>query len=507
VVEDEDGGGEVRYRLLETLREFARERLAASGEDAAVRRRHAACYLALAEAAAPELLGAQQAVWLDRLEQEMGNFRAALTWCAARGDQPDAAETGMRLAAALWQFWDERFYLSEGGRWLETVLRTCGPAAGRTRARVLLGLGRFAAHRCDDTLAAALYEESLALARAAGDARGIAAALGAQGVLALYAGDRLRARTLHAESLALARAAGDARGIAAAVDNLGLAARFGGDYALARSLHEEGLALARAAGDVRATATALNNLAVVARQQGEYTRAQDLAEESLDLHADAADRPGMATALRNLGQIAYLQGDLPVALARLQQSQRLCAAADSGSAAEVYGLAEVLVRLSNVACTQGDYALAQARGEEALSLARRVRKVMLEALALQSLARLAAVQARPAAAKALHAAGLRRFAQYGDRFGIATALEGLAEAAVAQSRWAHGLQLAGAAATLRDTIGAPPAAIERPSLEGLRAEARQALGAQEAAQAWAAGRAMPLEQAVAAALAENTDIV
>ena len=154
VVEDEDGGGEVRYRLLETLREFARERLAASGEDAAVRRRHAACYLALAEAAAPELLGAQQAVWLDRLEQELGNFRAALAWCASRGDRPDAAETGMRLAAALWRFWDERFYLSEGCRWLETVLRTCGPAAATTRARVLLGLGRFAAHRCDDTRAA-----------------------------------------------------------------------------------------------------------------------------------------------------------------------------------------------------------------------------------------------------------------------------------------------------------------------------------------------------------------
>ena len=251
---------------------------------------------------------------------------------------------------------------------------------------------------------------------------------------------------------------------------------------------------------MRATATALNNLAVVARQQGEYARAQELAEESLALHAGAADRPGMAAALRNLGHLAYLQGDLPAALARLQQSQRLCAAADSGSEAEVYGLAEVLVRLSNVARARGDDALAQARGEEALSLARRVRKPMLEALALQSLARLAAAQARHAAAEALHAAGLRRFAQYGDRFGIATALEGLAEAAVAQSRWAHGLQLASAAAALRATIGAPPAAIERPSLEGLRAGARQALGAQAAAQAWAAGQAMPLEQAVASAL-------
>ena len=175
--------------MLETIREYGLERLAASGEEPAIRERHAASCLGLAERAEPALLGPDQIAWLDRLEAELPNLRAALAWLRDAGD----AERGLRLAAALWTFWVVRDRVPEGRRWLETFLATGAvEPAGRTRA--LVAVGDLAERQGDYAAAVACLDEAVALARARGDRAGEAAALRGRGNVAISRGEVARHR-------------------------------------------------------------------------------------------------------------------------------------------------------------------------------------------------------------------------------------------------------------------------------------------------------------------------
>ena len=167
VVVDERPDGTASYRLLETLRQYGQERLAASGEATAVRDRHAAFYLALAEASRPPFAEHHDQAWLARLEREHDNLRAALDWTQPGGGASGGPETGPRLAAALWRFWWQRGHFGEGRGWLERMLPV--PAGPGVRARALGGAGVLAYFQGDLARAAAYYEESLALGRAIGD--------------------------------------------------------------------------------------------------------------------------------------------------------------------------------------------------------------------------------------------------------------------------------------------------------------------------------------------------
>jgi non-specific serine/threonine protein kinase len=210
-----------RYRLLETVRQYGLERLRESGEGDALRRRHADFYRALAEEAESKLQGPEQAEWLDRLETEHGNFRTALNGCR---EDPDSAETGLRLAGALWRFWEARGHLREGSACLAAALSpvdAARPTPPLARAKALGGAGTLAWQQGDYAAARVLLEESLALWREAGDERGIAAALHNLGLVAGASQDILTARALHEEGLAIARALGDRSGIAYALNNLG----------------------------------------------------------------------------------------------------------------------------------------------------------------------------------------------------------------------------------------------------------------------------------------------
>lgn len=245
---------EPRFRTLETIREFGLECLTAHGEMQVVRRAHAGYYLALAETAEPHLTGPDQAVWLDRLEAEHDNLRAALSWAAESG----AVEEGLRLAGALCQFWLARSHLREGREYLVRLLplaRTSIPTAAR--AKVLTGAGHLAHNQGDYAAARALFEESLALWREIGNKRGIASALNDLGWMAWRQGDYAAAQVLSAESLALWQELGEKQGIATALTNLGWLAHHQGDYAAARALFEETLALRRVLEDERGVAFSL----------------------------------------------------------------------------------------------------------------------------------------------------------------------------------------------------------------------------------------------------------
>jgi predicted ATPase/DNA-binding NarL/FixJ family response regulator len=296
--------GEPRFAMLETIREYAVERFEAGGDAETWRQRHAEYYLALAEQAAPELVGPRQASWLERLEREHDNLRAALSWAL----EDDQAELGLRLAGALGRFWEVRGHFGEGRGWLERTLSRWpeGPAAARAVA--LNAAGSLAYHAADYERAVTLHEQALELRRMLEDRRGMAASLHNLGITALHLSDLDRAEALCAEGRALWRAVGDDRGVAISLNSSAILARNRGDHERARAHYDESLALFRGIGDTWGVGLVLNNLARVARDVEDWDRVAALSGESLALFQELGDRRGVAWVLSNLTVVAGRRG-------------------------------------------------------------------------------------------------------------------------------------------------------------------------------------------------------
>jgi predicted ATPase/DNA-binding CsgD family transcriptional regulator len=269
---------EARYRLLETVRQYGQDRLHQAGEADVARRRHRDWYLALAERAEPKLHGPEQKMWLEGLEREHDNLRAALEWCKATSD---GEELGLRLAAALRGFWEHRGYFAEGRLWLEGLLFHGGTAAPLLRIRALNGAGILAYRQGDYERVLVLCGEARALSEGHGDARGSAQALHFLAHVTQARGDYDGAAEMMERSVALYQEAADKWGIANSVDCLGEIARSKGDYTRAAALTEQALALYREVGEVRGAAHILHNLAYVRLHQGCPTAAAALFRESL----------------------------------------------------------------------------------------------------------------------------------------------------------------------------------------------------------------------------------
>ena len=226
LVEQNDEG--YRYRLLETVRQYARERLLTSGGGESVRARHRDCFLALAEATHAKLKGPEQAKWLRQLEAEHENLRASLEWSLA-----DAGlNAGLRLCGALQYFWIMRGHFSEGRRWCERILANAGDERTPERANALNAAGLLAYRQDDFAAAHTLLEESLAIRRQVGDRKSIGVAAGNLGMVAVDEGDLAAARALHEESLAIARELGNRNGVLASLANLGIVSYELGDLPL-----------------------------------------------------------------------------------------------------------------------------------------------------------------------------------------------------------------------------------------------------------------------------------
>jgi predicted ATPase/DNA-binding CsgD family transcriptional regulator len=298
---------EARLTMLVTLREFAVEQLRLSGEAMAVQHAHAAYYLHVAEEIAPKLFGSEQKIWLDRLELEHDNLRAALQWLLEQGE----TETGLRLGSALWRFWVLRGYLSEGHRWLSLGLNKAEtlPVSVAVKAKVLHGAGVLAMYQGDLRRAEALCQESLTLSRQLADKAGIATALQGLAQVMMRMGQFTTARAMREESLAIFRQLGDQWGIANALVYLGLTNWMQGEYVAAQPLFEEGLACYRTVGDPQAIAQALQGLGWVMLSLDDVTRARLLLEESLSICRGTRDRAGMVRALTALGMVALEQDD------------------------------------------------------------------------------------------------------------------------------------------------------------------------------------------------------
>jgi tetratricopeptide (TPR) repeat protein len=338
-----------RFGMLETIREFAWERLAATDEVSDVSARHAAYFLTVVEEAEPALLGPDQRSWLERLEAEHDNLRAALDWALGSG----RVTTSLRLAAALWRFWSVHGHLVEGRAWLERALAlapVADPALvdARAAAKALHGAGALAFRQGDFAAAQTCFEASIARGRASNDRRGLALSLAGlaavvgqsnlDGAVALLTESRQLYRGLDddegianvylrlgrlctghgqleravdalEESVVRYRRLGQWRGLAGALTYLGAAVAALGSLERAECLHRESLALFRELGERWGAAETLARLADLARQRNEFEPARAYYQECLALRRALGDKAGVATCLDGLAAIALGQGD------------------------------------------------------------------------------------------------------------------------------------------------------------------------------------------------------
>jgi predicted ATPase len=330
---------ELRFAILETVREYGLAQLAARGEDQMLRRRHASFFLELAEAAEPQLTGSEQAAWLQRLDCDIDNLRAALQQAGTSGD----AKLGLRLASALWLYWQARGFLSEGRRWLEEMLAR-GPAVNPSvRAKALVRSAALAMNQTDYARATAQAKEALELYDRERDPGGRALALNVLGGVARFQGKYADAGPAIEEGLRLYRALNDRWGVALSLNNLGALAADRGEFERARTLYEESLRIEEELGAEWTIAILLSNLAEVAREQGDQNRAVALYDASLSLRRKLGDSLGIAHSLVGLAGAALSANDGDRAAELYEESlvNYRAAGARWGEALYLDGLADV----------------------------------------------------------------------------------------------------------------------------------------------------------------------
>jgi len=501
--------GTPRFTMLETLREYALERLDQSGDAPALRQRHAAYYLRLAEQAEPKLHGTDRRVWLDSIEAEHPNMRAALNWARAQGANGLAA----RLASSLGVFWDVR-HRGEGRDWLAAVLGNGALLEPALRAKALHTAGWLARAQYDQPVAFAQLEESLALYRELGNERGCAATTTDLGwTLATFGRDTMRATALLDEGLARYRALEDSRGIARALHGLGLVEQYHalgdrrgiawlltglgwveqhhGMLATARALYAKSLHFARAAGDVQAIAWSLHSLGIVAAAQRDYAAARAFQDERLAIERSQDNRYGIASAQEQLGKIALRLGDTAAARAWLVESLHLARAIGDKSVT-----AFALRGLGEVAHSTEDYVQASVVLEEALVHFRELGDVYRQAQVCAILAQVALDQQDDTTARMLAMQSLELARSVNDPETIGVCLAGLADSAARQG-WANwAARLWGAAERQREATQTQRAPVEPVNRPQFVEAARTSLGAAAFAAAWATGRALSPEEAL-----------
>ena len=454
---------EPRFVMLETIHEYARERLAARGDAEAMRRWHARYFLQLAETAESQLAGPAQGAWLAQLEVEHANLRAALAW--ALGTTPSQGTdvaVGMQLAGRLGPFWERRGHLREGHQWLERAVAqgaADGAIPATVRGRARYWLAQFASVMGDPRAARNEYEASLALFREVGDKQGMARALFILGLSLRYdQGDPVAGGAQVDESLALFREVGDQAGIAEVLLNLGWQAFSRDDYTMGHTHIDESLRLARELGDKRGIAHAFNALGVAAGGRGDYPTARRHYEASLAL-------------FRELGETGWVAG--------------------------------VLNHLGYLLVRQGDGAAAQPLLEESVGLVREIGFTTAIPTYQHSLALAVLLQGDAPRAAALLTESLAQVWEMGRKSGVSYCLEGLAAVAAAEQQLGRAGRLWGAAAAVREALDALLQSFDAAIYERWLAPARAHVGDGSWQAAVAEGRAMSLEQAVAYALDET----
>jgi predicted ATPase/DNA-binding SARP family transcriptional activator len=462
VLVDGTGAG-ARYHFLETIRAYARGQFNRSDEASAVTHSHAAYYRQLVNKAEPHLFGPELGSWLNRLEKERDNLRAALEWSKSSSDRnpvnaSESLEIGLAIAGFLWRFWDVRGYITEGREWLDAILAASAASHSYEKAYALHTAGNLAYTQGDLSRAKELFQSCRSLSDELGRTQLVAHMNNNLGNVAWAEGEYDLAATLYAKALAHYREVGWTWGISMGLKNLGSVERVQGRYDRAKALHEESLAQYRQAGDKGRIALALNGLGLLKEDLAQYDKALELFQEAVDLYNQVGDQVGITDTRHNLGKIAERQGDYARAAALYESSL-----AQYQEIGDKRGIASAILSLGNIARVKEEYERAAQSYRESLSLFRNV----------------------------------------GDKRGILDCLEGYARLSALQLDYERSARLFGAADALRQTMHAPVPPSERESYERTINEVHAGLDQATFTAAWSKGKDMAVENAIEFALQEK----
>ena len=458
----EHGREATRYQMLDTLRQYGCDRLQEVGAERVARERHLEWSLFLAGDAELDLIQSEIMPWLDRLDAENDNLRAALSWCQI-SDPPNSI--GLRLAVALTPFWIMRGYYSEGRQWfaqelmsddrehLSTIraraLRCAGRLAGyqgdytsltqfheralivsrtlKDQMGIALGLEGLAGGACDQddfASARASYEEALSIFQELDDQKRVANGLVCLGVVAGSQGNSKEAQVFYEDALAISQKLDDQRGIAICLGFLAGQAFDRGDLGETRRLREEALTILRAVGDKEATAHGINSLGSLALEQDDHVSARVFYEEALTIFQELGDQREIGMIFMELGEIASRQSDSEEAQVFYEDALAIFQKLD-----DQRGMAICLTRLANEANGQGNLAVAQRLAKEALVLHRKAKKSDAIAIDLTILGRIARKQGDLAGARNFYEEALVIYRRKGNQRNLASGLNNLAEVA------------------------------------------------------------------------------
>jgi predicted ATPase/class 3 adenylate cyclase len=444
-------GDATRYRLLEPIRQYTQGRLRESGAMPTVQRRHVDYYLRVAQKAEPRMLGPEQRLVLEELEGEHANFLAGLTWAAEH-----EAEAALKLSNALGWFWERRGYLAEGREWFKRTIVQSPATLVDLRGEAYVHAGRLACWQADYEQAVALTEKGMRLCEQSGNQRWLGMALNNLGAVAAYRGEPARAVPLLDQSLSIGKELGDNDLIWRTLADLGVVAMLQGDYKRARDLVEQSLLTMRRRGDEEG-GMVVRILGEVECALGNIEQATNYYEEALTIGRKLVHKRAMAGALEGLGKIAF---------------------------------------------DRGDYSRARALYEEGLQVAGELGEKSEYATTLSiNFAELAAEERKFDEACRLCMASLRNSQESGDKESIAAELSICAWLCFASAGQAEpAAQLFGAVEGIRETFGLALPPRQRPRHEQRIAAIRDALDQKVFAAAWARGKAMSIDEAVAYAL-------
>jgi len=542
VIPDRESEHETRYRLLETIRQYARDKLFEAGKGDSVRERHLEYYLKLSERAEPELRGRHQAAWLNRLEKEVDNIRAALEWSVE--DQPGLA---MRMASALLWFWHIRSRKSEGIEWLDRALnahtdgrvttpssesealvrgkalnvvgsllvmhgnpqkgdelaneslqlhRALGPAGRPGTAHALWNLAQGCSHRENFEQAQELSEQGLAIFRELGDKFGMAQCLDNLGSHRMMKGDYHNAKVIWEEDLALRREIADRDGIGWVLTCLAELAFWQGNHEQAMNLYTDGQNAFRDVGNKWAVSMTISGMGSIMLAQGDFDRATQLYEDALAFGRDMGDLNAIAGRRYDLARVAWSKGDYERA-ARLYEETLAFVRRDLDNKGAIAG---TLFELGEVAWAQDNLELATWRYEESLSIAREIEAQFTIAAASNGLGRVAFAHGEYDKAYDLHKQALRMLRYSGNRWNTAFTMEALATVAITRGEVERAVRLMGATESFYTQIQFLISPRERRNHERNIALARDTLGEEAFSTIWAEGGAMTFEQMVSYAL-------
>jgi predicted ATPase/DNA-binding XRE family transcriptional regulator len=536
--------GEPRFTMLETIREYALERLTADGERESLRRQHAEYFLHFVETAEPELIGPNEVEWLDRVEREHDNLRAVLQQALHPHATPDEKEHALRLAGAVRWLWRKRGYYVEGLRWYDMLLaatKNQPSIPGEVRSKALRGAGRMALDMSSGgspTRGKELFEEARAISEQADDKAGLAEALNNLGWVPVMAGDPGSGIPLFEQSLVLYRELGDTRGAAAALYTLAFANRdLGNDdravalliesqplfratddtgglawsywllgqilndkseHAQAAALFEDAERLFRRLGEKWGLTVTLERLGTTALAQGDYARAETFASEAVEIDREMGDPYTLANALHILAAALLLQGKFEQSGAHLNESLTISRELEDNPT-----IGWGLLDLAKLAREQGDGTRAITLFEESLSVFRTRGDRWGIPWNLVQLGLMAQQQGDDARAARLLDEALSLFQNSGLTSGYSLCFAGLAGVAASRQNVAgaqRAARLLASASALLQSSGAVPEPFERAYLDRITASARAQLGEAAFAAASEEGRAMRLEQTIAYAL-------